>query len=250
MMLTLKLFIRITVILIMTSRMLFAEPIKLSPFALYEQASSNIIIDEVSTKYGLGVAGISLQKNLNDKVTLAGKLGYGQNNDQKVSFSGANFKGLVSGSYLDLQGSYLIYQNDRSSVFSSAQFINRELNASNLTGTRNGLDLTGKSNTFINSSDIKLRALINISPLTMLKLSAGISQWQLNAKATGYYASNGVTATAKKNINTIGQDPVFEAGLMTNKDNHNFEVIASSRSLRSKANTEIISAQISYLFAF
>ena len=227
-----------------------AEPVKIYPFALYEQANSNIIIDGVSTKYALGVAGISLQKNLNDKVILAGKLGYGQNNDQKVSFSGANFKGLVSGSYLDLQGRYLIYQNDRSSVFSSAQFINRELNASNLTGTRNGLDLTGKSNTFINSSDIKLGTLINISPLTMLKLSAGISQWQLNAKATGYYASNGVTATAKKNINTIGQDPVFEAGIITNKDNHNFEVMASSRSLRSKANTEIISAQISYLFAF
>ena len=250
MMQTLKLSLVDILILMVTSRMLFAEPIKLSPFALYEQASSNIIIDGVSTKYGLGVAGISLQKNLNNKVTLAGKLGYGQNNDQKESFSGANFKGLVSGSYLDLQGSYLIYQNDRSSVFSSAQFINRELDASNLTGTRNGLALTGKSNTFINSSDIKLETLINISPLTILKLSAGISQWQLNAKATGYYASNGVTATAKKNINTIGQDPVFEAGLMTNKENHNFEITASSRSLRSKANTEIISAQISYLFAF
>jgi hypothetical protein len=149
-----------------------------------------------------------------------------------------------------LQGSYLIYQNDRSSVFSSAQFINRELDASNLTGTRNGLALTGKSNTFINSSDIKLGTLIKMSPFTILKLSAGISQWQLIAKATGYYVSSGVTATAKKNINTIGQDPVFEAGLMTNKENHNFEVIASSRSLRSKANTEIISAQISYLFAF
>jgi hypothetical protein len=246
----LRFFFTIIISLFCATLHALAEPLKIYPFALYEQASSNIIIDGVSTKYGLGVAGISFQKNLNDKVTLAGKLGYGQNNDQKVSFSGANFKGLVSGSYLDLQGSYLIYQNDRSSVFSSAQFINRELDASNLTGTRNGLALTGKSNTFINSSDIKLETLINISPLTILKLSAGISQWQLNAKATGYYASNGVTATAKKNINTIGQDPVFEAGLMTNKENQNFEITASSRSLRSKANTEIISAQISYLFAF
>ena len=246
----LRFFFTIIISLFSVTFHALAEPVKIYPFALYEQANSNIIIDGVSTKYALGVAGISLQKNLNDKVTLAGKLGYGQNNDQKVSFSGANFKGLVSGSYLDLQGSYLIYQNDRSSVFSSAQFINRELNASDLTGTRNSLALTGKSNTFINSSDIKLGTLINISHLTILKLSAGISQWQLNAKATGYYASNGVTATAKKNINTTGQDPVFEAGLMTNKDNHNFEVIASSRSLRSKANTEIISAQISYLFAF
>ena len=246
----LRFFFAITISLFYATFHALAEPLRIYPFALYEQASSNIIIDGVSTKYGLGVAGISLKKKLNDKVTLAGKLGYGQNNDQKVSFSGANFKGLVSGSYLDLQGSYLMYQNDRSSVFSLAQFINRELDASNLTGTRNSLALTGKSNTFINSADIKLETLINMSPFTILKLSAGISQWQLNAKATGYYASNGVTATAKKNINTIGQDPVFEAGLMTNKDNHNFEVIASSRSLRSKANTEIISAQISYLFAF
>ena len=246
----LRFFFAIIISLFYTTLHVLAEPLKIYPFALYEKASSNIVIDGVSTKYGLGVAGISLQKELNDKVTLAGKLGYGQNNDQKVSFSGANFKGLVSGSYLDLQGSYLIYQSDRSSVFSSAQFINRELDASNLTGTRNGLALTGKSNTFINSPDIKLETLLNISPLTILKLSAGISQWQLNAKATGYYASNGVTATAKKNINTIGQDPVFEAGIITNKENHNFEIIASSRSLRSKANTEIISAQISYLFAF
>ena len=246
----LRFFFTIIMSLFFATLHALAEPLKIYPFALYEQANSNIIIDGVSTKYGLGVAGISLQNNLNDKVTLAGKLGYGQNNDQKVSFSGANFNGLVSGSYLDLQGSYLIYQNDRSSVFSSAKFINRELNASDLTGTRNGLALTGKSNTFINSADIKVGTLINISPLTILKLSAGISQWQLNAKASGYYASNGVTATAKKNINTTGQDPVFEAGIMTNKDNHNFEVIASSRSLRSKANTEIISAQISYLFAF
>ena len=246
----LRFFFTIIVSLFCATLQALAEPLKIYPFALYEQASRNIIIDGVSTKYGLGVAGISFQKNLNDKVTLAGKLGYGQNDDQKVSFSGANFKGLVSGSYLDLQGNYLIYQNYRSSVFSSAQFINRELDASNLTGTRNGLDLTGKSNTFINSSDIKLGTLIKMSSFTILKLSAGISQWQLNAKATGYYASNGVTATAKKNINTIGQDPVFEAGLMTNKENHNFEITASSRSLRSKANTEIISAQISYLFAF
>ena len=246
----LRFFFTITISLFFATLHALAEPLKIYPFALYEQANSNIIIDGVSTKYGLGVAGISLQKMLNDKLALAGKLGYGQNNDQKVSFSGANFKGLVSGSYLDLQGRYLICQNDLFSVFSSAQFSNRELNASNLTGTRNGLDLTGKSNTFINSSDIKLGTLIKMSPFTILKLSAGISQWQLNAKATGYYASSGVTATAKKNINAIGQDPVFEAGIMTNKDNHNFEVIASSRSLRSKANTEIISAQISYLFAF
>ena len=246
----LRFFFTITISLFFATLHALAEPLKIYPFALYEQANSNIIIDGVSTKYGLGVAGISLQKMLNDKLALAGKLGYGQNNDQKVSFSGANFKGLVSGSYFGLQGNYLIYQNDLFSVFSSAQFINRELDASNLTGTRNGLALTGKSNTFINSSDIKLGTLIKMSPFTILKLSAGISQWQLNAKATGFYASNGVTATAKKNINTIGQDPVFEAGIMTNKDNQNFEVMASSRSLRSKANTEIISAQISYLFAF
>ena len=83
-----------------------AESYKIEPFALYEQAESNIVIDGVSTKYALGVAGVQVHKTFNTNFTVSSHLGYGQNNDQKTSFAGANFNGKVTGSYLSLSGKY------------------------------------------------------------------------------------------------------------------------------------------------
>jgi hypothetical protein len=66
-----------------------AESYKIEPFALYEQAESNIVIDGISTKYALGVAGVQIHKTFNQSLTISSLLGYGQNNNQKTSFSGA-----------------------------------------------------------------------------------------------------------------------------------------------------------------
>ena len=236
--------------LLLTAQLTMADNVQTSPFVLYEQSAKNIIIDGVSTKYGLGVIGLNLEKSLSNNLKISGKLGYGQNNDQAVSFSSANFNGQVRGSYFDIKAVQKIFQNNTLNLNAEVHFINRELKAPDLTGARNGLALTGETNTFFNSSDIKLGTKFNISPTSIIKISAGISQWHLNAKATAYYAFNGITASAKKNINTIGQDPVFEAALISNIADHSFELLASSRSLRSKANTDVLTAQITYLFAF
>ena len=83
---------------------LFANEFRITPFVLYEKATQNIVIDGVSTKYTLGVAGVELRKNYGDSITISSKLGYGQSNDQKTSFAGANFSGKVTGSYLILAG--------------------------------------------------------------------------------------------------------------------------------------------------
>ena len=90
--------------LFLVCKPLFADGFKITPFILYEEATQNIVIEGVSTKYALGVAGVELRKKYGDSITISSKLGYGQKHDQKTSFAGANFSGKVTGSYLILAG--------------------------------------------------------------------------------------------------------------------------------------------------
>ena len=93
----------------------------LSPFALYEQSAKSIVIDGVSTKYGLGVLGAEIKSNISVQFQISGKIGYGQNNDQAVSFSGANFNGMVRGSYLEVAGGYTFYSTQSYALFGEAK---------------------------------------------------------------------------------------------------------------------------------
>jgi hypothetical protein len=221
-----------------------------SPFALYEQSAKSIVIDGVSTKYGLGVLGAEIKTNISDQFQLSGKIGYGQNNDQAVSFSGANFKGVVRGSYLEAAGRYAFYSFEKFEFFGDVKFINRTLHASDLTGTRNGLSLTGKADTTIRTSDALLGFRYALSDTTSIKFAAGYHQWHLIADATGYYASNGITATARKKIDTIGIDPVFDVSIEDTQANRTIVAKIASRSLHSEANTEILTAELIYQLSF
>ena len=222
----------------------------ISPFALYEQSAKSIVIDGVSTKYGLGVLGTEIKTNISDQLQLSGKIGYGQNNDQAVSFSGAKFNGMVRGSYLEGAGRYAFYANDTYALFGDAKIINRTLHASDLTGTRNGLALTGTADTTIRTVDALLGVKYFLTEMTSVKLAAGYHQWHLIADATGYYASNGITATARKKINTIGIDPVFEFSIEDTQANRTIVAKIASRSLQSEANTEILTAELIYQLSF
>ena len=227
-----------------------AEGYKIEPFALYEQAESNIVIDGVSTKYALGVAGVQVHKTFNTNFTVSSHLGYGQNNDQKTSFAGANFNGKVTGSYLSLSGKYEFQKKERFNLFAAAEITRRKLKASNLTGRRNNLDLTGSSDTSINANDFSIGVRLSPTKGLKMELSAGISNWHIKSDAKAFYSSNGLSATAKKSIDAKGSDPAFSITLATNKDNHNLSLNISNRSLRSKTNTSITTAQLSYIFHY
>ena len=67
---------------------------------------------------------------------------------------------------------------------------------------------------------------------------------------TGYYASNGITATARKKIDTIGIDPVFDVSIEDTKANRTIVAKIASRSLHSEANTEILTAELIYQLSF
>ncbi len=227
-----------------------SEGYKIEPFALYEQAESNIVIDGVSTKYALGVAGVQVHKTFNQSLTISSRLGYGQNNNQKTSFSGATFNGKVTGTYLSLGGKYQFYKRDGFAIFSLAQITRRSLKASNLVGKRNNLDLTGSSDTQFNSNDLAIGIALKPTETLSLEMSVGTSNWHIKSNAKGFYSSNGISATAKKSIDTKGNDPVIQATLATNKDNHNFAISISNRSLQSKTSTSVVTSQLSYTFQF
>ena len=48
----------------LVSKPVFGDGFKIAPFILYEEATQNVVIDCVSTKYALGVAGVELRKNM------------------------------------------------------------------------------------------------------------------------------------------------------------------------------------------
>ena len=50
--------------LFLVCKPLFADGFKITPFILYEEATQNIVIEGVSTKYALGVAGVEFRKNM------------------------------------------------------------------------------------------------------------------------------------------------------------------------------------------
>ena len=236
--------------LFLVCKPVFADGFKITPFVLYEEARQNIVIEGVSTKYALGVAGVELRKNYGDSITISSKLGYGQNNNQKTSFAGANFSGKVTGSYFNIGGKYEFYKKNDFTFFSSIEHSRRNLDAPNLIGKRNNLDLTGIADTTISSEDLKVGITFKPANKLSFQLTAGMSNWHIKSDAKGYYVSSGLSATASKSINTKGSDPIIETMVSTNKDNHNFALSLSDRSLRSKTNTSIITGELNYEFHF
>ena len=134
--------------------------------------------------------------------------------------------------------------------FSSVQVAKRNLKAPSLIGKRNNLDLTGLADTTISSEDLKVGITFKPAKKLSFQLTAGMSNWHIKSDAKDYYVSSGLSATASKSINTKGSDPIIQIMVSTNKDNHNFALSLSDRSLRSKTNTSIITGELNYELHF
>jgi hypothetical protein len=227
-----------------------SENITASPFAFYESANQNIVIDGVSTKYALGVLGIQLKKEFNNFITASAKVGYGQIDDQKTTFSGATFYGKVIGSYISTKGTFKLMEQDNITLFGTFGLSQKELKAPNLLGTRDGLDLTGKAHTTIRATDLALGVDYALTKSISVQLSGGVSRWQIKSNAVAYYSSSGLSATKRKDIDSKGTDPIFAVSLETNKPNHNFAAKISNRSLGSQTDTSITSGELTYSYQF
>mgnify|MGYP006192513005 FL=1 len=131
------------------------------------------MIDGVSTKYAPGVAGIGIDSEITYKTKVSAKIGYGQNNTQSVSFSGANFTGLIRGTYINAAAQYELSQNKAYKLFARAAIAVWSLETSSLIGSRNGLALAGQSSTTISTNDLMLAAKFKLNDTVLLSLSGG-----------------------------------------------------------------------------
>ena len=222
----------------------------IAPFALYERAPENIIVDSVSTKYGLGVVGGQVTYSVPGIVSLSARLGYGQNNDQEVSFSGATFNGKVTGTYLEAKAQNNILARGNTLLSLEGRYSKRNLKADDLVGTRNGLALTGQSVSAISSFDLMLNLQQNVTDRLSATATIGQANWHLDADATAYFALGGIRANANKKIDTSGQDPIYKLGFDYTGDKSTIHASISQRSLRSKANTDIITGELVVTFDF
>ena len=227
-----------------------ADNLKVLPFALFERSGKSLIVDGVSTKYALGVLGVRADLTFQERWHLSGKLGYGQSNNQTVEFSGAVFEGQVKGMYLQGGAQYNFLETPKYDLFGLLNFINRDLQASDLIGTRNGMALTGSSRTKFNSKDLTFGTRHKIGRDFAVSFSGGVSQWHLRSKAIANYSSGRITATATKNINTTGQDPIYKIGMSMKRLSHNFNIEISQRLLSSQISSNIATVRMDYQIKF
>ena len=228
----------------------FGNDFSIVPFALYERAPENIIVDGVSTKYGLGVIGGQVTYIAPGAVSLGARLGYGQNNNQEVSFSGAAFNGKVTGKYVEAQARKNIIELGKTFLSVEGGYSKRNLKAEDLVGTRNGLALTGQSVSSISSFDLMFNLQQNVTDRLSASATIGQANWHMDADATAYFALGSIRANANKKINTNGRDPIYKLGFDYAGDKSTIHASISQRSLRSKANTDIITGELVVTFDF
>ena len=226
------------------------HPFKLAPFILYEQSPERIVVDGVSTKYGLGILGGEAKFPLGGKYESFLRLGLGYNNNQSVSFSRANFEGAVLGGFAEFRIERDIGQVQDINFGVEGKVAHRDLTADDLDGERDGLELKGESTSSISSFDTLITADFDLSNKTSLGASLGGGYWNIKADASAVYSANGVTATARKSIDTTGFDPLISVFMDHKTKNSNLLFKLTSRSLHSKANTSIISGELLWKFAF
>ena len=225
-----------------------ADALKLSPFAFYEQADKQIIIDGVSSQYALGVVGLQLNSNVTDNFELLAAAGYGLASNQKVSFAGANFIGDVSGTYTGLGAKLKIYDNNKSqNIKLEYQMHGRDLKAPALTGTRNNSPLTGNSNITYNSNDLGISAEHTFSDKMKAHMAFGVSDWVFTANGTAF-TNSGITA--RKNIIASGSDPYWAIGLDWKRDKLQGKITIEQRNLSSQTKAKISQVKIEAQYSF
>ena len=236
-----------------------ATDFKISPFALYEQGQENIYIDGVRTKYGLGVVGIAVETEVGNNFKIGTRLGYGYHPNATVSLTVEGREvavtGPVSGVYLEGSASYRHWNRLNYSLTSILRFITRNVDAPDLVGTAGSRAITGTAVNDFETLDLVLGLQVPMGESLFLKMSAGLSQWNLKTTAvanaqTGGSGSIRCPCSITKKLDTTSIDPVTAISISSKNPRHNLDLELYGRSLKSKAGTQIIGAEIRYKYDF
>ena len=265
--LNLKLSSFFVILLLGFGQTVSAFEFEVSPFALYEQGQKDIYIDGVRAKYGLGAVGATIETDLGGGFNIRTGIGYGYHPSADLSLTvdgrSVSVTGPVAGIYLEGAVNYLIWENLVYSLSSELSYISRNVDAPDLVGMAGSRPITGSAVNEFDTLDLVLSSQFQISNTAFLKISGGLSQWNLKtsavalyAQATGVLSYSGITipcpctVTYPKEIDTTSIDPIVAISIVTRNPEHNFNLEFYNRSLKSKAETHIIGVEFEYKFNF
>ena len=240
---------------------------EVSPFALYEQGQEDIYIDGVRTKYGLGAAGATIETDLGGGFNIRTGIGYGYHPSADLSLTvddrSVSVNGPVAGIYLEGTVSYLFWEKLNYSLSSKLSYISRNVDAPDLVGMAGSRPITGSAINDFDTLDLVLSSQFQIGNTAFLKVSGGLSQWNLKTsalarydQASGVLSYSGITiscpctVTYPKEIDTTSIDPVVGISIVSRNPQHNFNLEFYNRSLKSKAETQVIGVELEYKFSF
>ena len=240
---------------------------KVSPFALYEQGQEDIYIDGVRTKYGLGAVGATVETDLGGGFNIRTGIGYGYHPNADLSLTvddrSVSVAGPVAGIYLEGAVNYLFWSKLDYSLSSELSYISRNVDAPDLAGMAGSRPITGSAVNDFDTLDLILSSQFPIGNTAFLKLSGGLSQWKLRTSAVALYTQaagvltySGITiscpctVTYPKEIDTTSIDPIVGVSIVSRNPVHNFDLEFYNRSLKSKAETQIIGVEFEYKFNF
>jgi len=178
-----------------------------APFALYEHASDRITLSNVSTRYGIGAAGLEIKANneLNDQTNVFLRLGAGYHPSYSLNSFGTEFTGPVNGILfeygIELDTSPYIFRGSGIEIKTS----NRKVFSDQLTGTRSGTNFTTSTDARMVNNEIRLKQSFELNNENKLTIFMGINNWNLNATGTAYSSD----FTVKKKVKGSNSDPVW-----------------------------------------
>ena len=265
--LILKSFIFFPILLFGCGQSVSAFEFTVSPFALYEQGKEDIYIDGVRTKYGLGAVGATIETDLGGGFNIRTGIGYGYHPNADLSLTvddrSVSVNGPVAGVYLEGAVNYFFWEKLGFALSSELSYISRNVDAPDLAGMAGSRPITGSAVNDFDTLDLVLFSQFRIGSTAFLKVSGGLSQWNLKtsalaqyAQATGVLSYGGIsipcpcTVTYPKEIDTTSIDPIFGISIVSRNPHHNFDLEFYNRSLKSKAETQIIGIEFEYKFNF
>ena len=171
-------------------------------FAIYEHASDRITLDGVSTRYGIGAAGIEVSKQITPEALTLIRYGVGYHPSYNLQSFGTEFTGPVTGTLLELGLELDISKDLISGSAIEFRFSDRHIFSNKMTGVRSGRNYTTSTNATMTSTEIRFSKEFAMDANSKLKLFAGINNWSLKALGTAYSSS----FTVQKRVTGANQD--------------------------------------------
>jgi hypothetical protein len=171
-------------------------------FAIYEHAGDRITLDGVSTRYGIGAAGIEVSKQITPEALTLIRYGVGYHPSYSLKSFGTEFTGPVTGTLLELGLELDISKDLIAGSAIEFRFSDRHVFSNKMTGDRNGRHYTTSTDATMTSTEIRFSKEFAMNANSKLKLFAGINNWSLKALGTAYSSS----FTVQKRVTGANQD--------------------------------------------